>query len=139
MHRPRVGVCTAREREQEAPGRRRKGSSHKSTGVEISIPSAANICVQQDQHLCASTNRQQNRHCIHQSEGRTHSKPLSDMACNLWSWCLKRNITVQAEHIAGVENTRVDLESRVFQDPCDWMLSRRVFFTGFKPSGGRWM
>ena len=60
-------------------------------------------------------------------KGGTHSKPLSDMACNLWSWCLKRNITVQAEHIAGVENTRADLESRVFQDPCDWMLSRRVF------------
>ena len=52
-------------------------------------------------------------------KGGTHSKPLSDMACNLWSWCLKRNITVQAEHIAGVENTRADLESRVFQDPCD--------------------
>ena len=60
-------------------------------------------------------------------KGGTHSKPLSDTACNLWSWCLKRGITIQAEHIAGVENTRADFESRVFQDPCDWMLSRLVY------------
>lgn len=60
-------------------------------------------------------------------KGGTHSKPLSDMACKLWSWCLERNMTVQAEHIAGVENTRADLESRVFHDPCDWMLSRRIY------------
>ena len=60
-------------------------------------------------------------------KGGTHLKPLSDTACNLWSWCLKRGITIQAEHIAGVENTRADFESRVFQDPCDWMLSRQVY------------
>ena len=34
-----------------------KEAAHKSIGVEIGIPSAANICVQQDQHSCASTNR----------------------------------------------------------------------------------
>ena len=51
-----------------------KEAAHKSIGVEIGIPSAANVCVQQDQHSRASTNRQQNRHCIHQSEGRNTLK-----------------------------------------------------------------
>ena len=60
-------------------------------------------------------------------KGGTHSRSLSDTACNLWSWCLKRGITVHAEHTAGVENTRTDFESRVFQDPCVWMLSRQVY------------
>ena len=60
-------------------------------------------------------------------KGGTHSKPLSDVACTLWNWCLRKGMTVQAEHIAGVENTRADYESRVFRDPCDWMLSRQVY------------
>lgn len=38
-------------------------------------------------------------------KGGTHSKPLSDMARRMWNWCLEKGLTVQAEHIAGVENT----------------------------------
>ena len=60
-------------------------------------------------------------------KGGTHSKKLSDLACQLWSWCLNRGITIQAEHIAGIDNVTADWESRVFLDPPDWKLCRRVF------------
>ena len=60
-------------------------------------------------------------------KGGTHSKKLSDLACQLWSWCLNRGITIQAEHIAGIDNVTADWESRVFLDPADWKLCRRVF------------
>ena len=34
-------------------------------------------------------------------KGGTHSKILSDLAIEIWEWCLSRNIMVTAEHIAG--------------------------------------
>ena len=52
-------------------------------------------------------------------KGSPHSKPLSDLAVQLWEWCLARGITVRAEHIPGAENVRADRELRCRPDPSD--------------------
>ena len=59
---------------------------------------------------------------INQKVG-THSKPLSNLACTLWNWCLRKGRwnTVQEQR------TFKHFEPRVFQDPGDWMLLRAVY------------
>ncbi len=63
-------------------------------------------------------------------KGGTHSKPLSDLAIEIWQWCMARDIryiVLMAEHIAEKENTRADKESRTFRDPGDWKLRKSCF------------
>ena len=60
-------------------------------------------------------------------KGSPHSKPLSDLAVQLWELCLAKNITVKAEHIPGVEIVRADWESRRRPDPSDWRMDSKVF------------
>jgi len=59
--------------------------------------------------------------------GGTHSVILSDLASQVWDWCIKRNILIHAEHLLGVENIRVDWESRHIKDANNWKLNRQVF------------
>ena len=59
--------------------------------------------------------------------GGAHSQRLSDLAAQVWEWCLTRKITLQAEHIPGRENVGADSESRRGADPSDWMLLPEVF------------
>lgn len=40
--------------------------------------------------------------------GGTHSVPLSDLAVDIWSWCIPRGITVHTEHLPGRENVNAD-------------------------------
>ena len=49
------------------------------------------------------------------------------LAIELWSWCLKRNIFVSAEHIPGSSNVRADYESRREMDASDWCLQPDCF------------
>ena len=42
-------------------------------------------------------------------------------------WCLNRNITLQASHLAGVLNVVADEESHVMKDRSDWMLCPQIF------------
>ena len=44
-------------------------------------------------------------------KGGTHSKVLSDLALEIFEWCLTRRITIHAEHTPGVYNTVADAES----------------------------
>jgi hypothetical protein len=46
-----------------------------------------------------------------------------------WLWCMERDTTVQAQHLAGVLNCTADAESRsrVMRDRSDWMLNPDVF------------
>ncbi|MDD9816660.1 MAG: reverse transcriptase domain-containing protein, partial [Gammaproteobacteria bacterium] len=60
-------------------------------------------------------------------KGGTHSKELSDLACNMWGWCLKKHLTIHAQHIPGKMNIRADYESRVFRDYSNWKLDKGVF------------
>ena len=43
--------------------------------------------------------------------GGTHSVLLSDLAVQIWRWCLERNIVIHAEHLPGRENVRTDWHS----------------------------
>ena len=59
--------------------------------------------------------------------GGAHSRLLSDLAVEVWNWCLRRDITIHAEHLPGRENIRADWESRHMMDSSNWMLHRGVF------------
>ena len=59
--------------------------------------------------------------------GGTHSICLSDLAVEIWDWCIQRNVTIHAEHLPGVENVRADWESRHLSDSSDWRLHREIF------------
>ena len=60
-------------------------------------------------------------------KGGTHLKVLSDLACQIWKWCISRNLTLHAQYLPGKLNMRADHESRIFNDSSDWMLNRQVF------------
>ena len=61
--------------------------------------------------------------------GGTHSEKLCSLAVELWCWCLEKGITIEATHIAGVNNSEADFESRRGFETCDWKLLPSVFQT----------
>ena len=63
---------------------------------------------------------------INKMEG-TYSQKLSNLALELWSWCVQRSITVHAEHVPGQLNVIADYESRHFNDFSDWKLDPSLF------------
>ena len=60
-------------------------------------------------------------------KGGTISRAISNLAVEIWEWCLRRNLTVHAEHIPGKLNNRADAESRRNLDSSDWRLDSKVF------------
>lgn len=52
--------------------------------------------------------------------GGTRSYTLSEMACSLWSWCLKRGIFLLVEHLPGIYNATADMESRTLHSSAEW-------------------
>ena len=61
--------------------------------------------------------------------GGNYSHSLSDLAKEVWMWCIKTKITIHAEHLPASENIRVDWESRHLTDSSDWKLHRKVFLS----------
>lgn len=59
--------------------------------------------------------------------GGTHSKQLCDLARLLFDWCKDRNLSIQAIHLPGVQNTLADEQSRILLDSSDWRLIRTLF------------
>ena len=59
--------------------------------------------------------------------GGTVSPTLNQLTKDLWLWCLARNITLEATHLAGIRNITADQESRVMKDRSDWMLCPEIF------------
>jgi len=59
--------------------------------------------------------------------GGTISPLLSQLAKDLWLWCMNRNIYLQAQHLPGKMNTIADRESRSWSDRSEWKLSPRIF------------
>ena len=55
-------------------------------------------------------------------KGGSHSKSLSHLAILLWEWCLRRGLTIHAEHIPGILNYMADAESRKPVECSDWKL-----------------
>ena len=60
-------------------------------------------------------------------KGGTHSTQLSNLALEIWEWCLQHQLTIQAEHLPGSLNWVADSESRMMKDRCDWMINPKVF------------
>lgn len=61
------------------------------------------------------------------NHGGTVSKKLVSLTRDLWMWCLKRNIHIQAQHVPGALNHIADMELRSMKDRSDWMLDQRTF------------
>jgi hypothetical protein len=55
--------------------------------------------------------------------GGTHSQVLSNLALDLWEWCIHNNMEVSAQHLPGHLNIRADRESRLLPDSSDWKLT----------------
>ena len=53
--------------------------------------------------------------------------PLCQLALDIWTWCLARQITLHAEYLPGTENTIADWESRHHHDSSNWELCPSVF------------
>ena len=59
--------------------------------------------------------------------GGTKSPRSNQIAYDVWDWCVNNNTWLTATHIAGVENTEADKESRLFNDRTEWNLKREIF------------
>ena len=59
--------------------------------------------------------------------GGSKSTQLNNLAKEMWTWCINKNIWVSAVHIAGKLNTSVDNKSRNFSDKHEWSLSKEYF------------
>ena len=60
-------------------------------------------------------------------KGGTHSTQLCQLALDLWSWCMDRDITVHAEHLPGKLKVIADYESRHLNNSSDWQLDKEIF------------
>ena len=77
---------------------------------------------------CKVTDGQCCSGCIHQQDGRhSHSQVLSNLALDLWDWCIHHHMEVSAQHLPGHLNVRADRESRLLLDSSDWKLDPAVF------------
>lgn len=59
--------------------------------------------------------------------GGTHSPALSDLAIQLWQWCLERKLVLSAEHLPGIDNHVADEESRTIRSVAEWRLHQGTF------------
>lgn len=59
--------------------------------------------------------------------GGTKSPSCNQVTYGIWDWCVNNNTWLTATHIARVENTEADKESRLFNDRTEWALKREIF------------
>ncbi len=59
--------------------------------------------------------------------GGVKSLECNQMACEIWNWCIERNIWITASYLPGKLNTEADAKSRKFNDRTEWMLSKQAF------------
>ena len=55
------------------------------------------------------------------------SPELNQLTKELWLWCLHKNISLQATHLAGTKNITADEESRVMKDRSDRIRCPEIF------------
>ena len=55
------------------------------------------------------------------------SKYCNDLAFDIWSWAVKKDIWLSASHVPGVENHIAYLKSRHFYDIKEWSLNPYMF------------
>ena len=60
-------------------------------------------------------------------KGGTTSALLCQLAPTMWTWCVSRNIVLNAEHLPGHLNTIADHKSWSIWNCCNWILNQTVF------------
>ena len=60
------------------------------------------------------------------NKGGTSSPELMALTMELWTWCLSRNIYIQAEHLPGVQNCLADKASRTCINSTDWKIQPKL-------------
>jgi hypothetical protein len=68
-------------------------------------------------------------------KGGTKAPGLCILTYQMWTWCLKRGISLKAIHIPGTENVLADKLSRVFVDPTSWEIHPRMVNLVFQVLG----
>ena len=103
--------------------------SHQCTGITSSHVCCSSFCKGQMEHTVHHTTKDDqyisNKLC--QTNGRTHSANLMQLACQLCQWYLQRGNTLTVCHLPGWNNQVADWESREIQSSTEWMLHKRVF------------
>ena len=61
------------------------------------------------------------------NQGGTCSARICDMAITLWEFCIKRNISISAVHLPGVDNTKADRLSRMENSDHSYSISDSFF------------
>ena len=59
--------------------------------------------------------------------GGTKSRTLVKISKDLWSWCLNKGISLQAQYLPGKLNLSADFMSRHLTDRTDWILNPSIF------------
>ena len=59
--------------------------------------------------------------------GGTTDKTLVDLSKDIWKYLILKQITITAEYLPGILNTRADWQSRHSKDFSEWKLSSIVF------------
>ena len=102
--------------------------AYKCPGAESCFSCPPNIYVSKvrDQHILLLIDNSTSTAYLNYKGGTTSHK-FSDLAVEIWAWCLQREITLRAEHIPGRLNERADLESKRCLDSSDWQLDPSLF------------
>jgi hypothetical protein len=98
--------------------------------LELKVPRLALTTLGHDWKNCHIHFKMDNRTAVANLNkmGNTKSKDLLSATQQLWALCLERGITITAEYLPGLENSKADRASRVMiQDASDWMLDRATF------------
>lgn len=59
--------------------------------------------------------------------GGMTSVPMDNIAKDIWTWCLQKDIYLSAVYLPGTYNVEADYLSRHFSDTTEWMLKSTIF------------
>ena len=122
-----AGEQSAKRRQPEDCGRQRRPVLTSTFGIESCLSCPSVLPEGESVNACFSEAGQSDSHLILESYGGTILFPLCQLALDIWTWCLARQITLHAEYLPGTENTIADWESRHHQDSSNWELCLSVF------------
>ena len=94
--------------------------------IEQSVRTLARIVPLRGHHVWVRTDNTAAMFYVNKGGGR--SLALSKRTRPLWDCCARRQITLSAEHIPGVDNVWADGISRRRYSPADWRLRPSVFW-----------
>ena len=105
--------------------RDRKDLAHKCSGAPSSEFCSEKFLEGPGSSSCTFEDRQLDYSGSYKQDGRY--KILVDLTKTLFDYALSKQITVTAEHMAGVLNVEANQESRVYKDWINWRLNPQIF------------